>query len=213
MKKNDSASSESSERIYKAATTLFAHNGYNGTSIRDIARAVGLSVSTVNYHVGGKETLYREILRRTFLMESEIFSTLTQNGASKTYQSLDELKDFFKRFAERFLERILIDPDTFRLWTFHYLESSQELNELDKEFSLPFYTFIFEQFQRAREAGLIHKSDEFIKLYITSASWMLHGYFNGRKNNWGAEDYDPFHPNNLHEFKEYLMRYLDRFIE
>ena len=213
MKKNDSNSSESSERIYKAATALFARNGYNGTSIRDIARAVGLSVSTVNYHVGSKESLYREILRRTFVMESEMFSPLTQNSDTRTWQSLDELKDFFMRFAERFLERILIDPDTFRLWTFHYLEASEELNELDREFSLPFYTFIFEEFQRAREAGLINKSDEFIKLYITSASWMLHGYFNGRKNNWGANDYDPYDPGNIQEFKEYLMRYLDRFIE
>lgn len=51
--------------ILKAATPLFAENGFNGTSIRDIARAANVSEALLYKHFPSKEALYREILEFT----------------------------------------------------------------------------------------------------------------------------------------------------
>lgn len=54
--------SSSKEELLEAAIDLFATNGYAGTSIRDIASAVGRSVSNVYHHFRNKEDLWIAIL-------------------------------------------------------------------------------------------------------------------------------------------------------
>lgn len=52
----------SKEELLEAAIDLFSANGYAGTSIRDIAKAVGRSVSNVYHHFANKEDLWLAIL-------------------------------------------------------------------------------------------------------------------------------------------------------
>jgi AcrR family transcriptional regulator len=47
------------ERLLYAALRLFAANGFDRTSVRDIARAAGANVSAVGYYFGDKAGLYR----------------------------------------------------------------------------------------------------------------------------------------------------------
>ena len=49
------------ERLLAAAERLFAEQGYDGTSVRDVTVAAGANVAAVNYHFGGKERLYMEV--------------------------------------------------------------------------------------------------------------------------------------------------------
>lgn len=51
------------EKIIEKAGELFAARGYDGVSVRDIAAAAGVNVSAVSYHFGGKEELFREVIR------------------------------------------------------------------------------------------------------------------------------------------------------
>ena len=52
------------EQIVDAAEVLFAENGYNGTSLRQITERAGANIAAVNYHFGSKENLLIEILDR-----------------------------------------------------------------------------------------------------------------------------------------------------
>lgn len=52
----------SKEELLEAAIDLFSANGYAGTSIRDIAKAVDRSVSNVYHHFANKEDLWLAIL-------------------------------------------------------------------------------------------------------------------------------------------------------
>ncbi|MBW1880378.1 MAG: TetR/AcrR family transcriptional regulator [Deltaproteobacteria bacterium] len=51
------------ERILAEATRLFGEQGYGLTSVRDVARAVGVTNPTLYYHFGSKEGLYLEAIR------------------------------------------------------------------------------------------------------------------------------------------------------
>jgi AcrR family transcriptional regulator len=45
------------------ATDVFAENGFDGASVREITRRATINQAAINYHFGGKEALYREVLR------------------------------------------------------------------------------------------------------------------------------------------------------
>jgi AcrR family transcriptional regulator len=49
-------------RILKAASRVFAEQGYEGASIRDIVTRADVNQAAINYHFGSKEGLYRAIL-------------------------------------------------------------------------------------------------------------------------------------------------------
>ena len=55
--------SDRRESIIKAARPLFAQYGFQGASIRKIAKAAGVSEALLYQHFPGKDELYREILR------------------------------------------------------------------------------------------------------------------------------------------------------
>ena len=58
------AETNTKEKILTAASALFAHNGYNGVSVRAIARAVGITEGSIYNHFMSKEEILFEILDR-----------------------------------------------------------------------------------------------------------------------------------------------------
>jgi AcrR family transcriptional regulator len=51
------------EKIFDAAVDLFAENGYDGVSIRDIARCVGITESAVYRHYSSKDRILEAIFK------------------------------------------------------------------------------------------------------------------------------------------------------
>lgn len=49
-------------RLLDAATEAFVKSGYRDAGIREISARAGVNIAAVNYHFGGKEDLYREVL-------------------------------------------------------------------------------------------------------------------------------------------------------
>lgn len=53
------------------ATDVFAENGYELASVRDITSRAGANLAAIHYHFGGKEALYREVLSLALAALSE----------------------------------------------------------------------------------------------------------------------------------------------
>lgn len=65
------------ERLLDAAEALFADDGFNGVSVRDITQRAGNRLADVNDHFGGKEGLFKEVIgRRARLINLDRFSRL-----------------------------------------------------------------------------------------------------------------------------------------
>src|SRR3954467_5584024 len=64
-------SGRSRTQILDAALKLFSHRGYGATSVRDIAEAAGLSKGNLYHHFPDKETIFRSLLDRYFLLMSQ----------------------------------------------------------------------------------------------------------------------------------------------
>jgi AcrR family transcriptional regulator len=61
------------EHIIQVAEGLFSENGFEGTSIRDIAAAANVNVAMISYYFGSKEKLFEEMVQiRTAYMRDMI---------------------------------------------------------------------------------------------------------------------------------------------
>src|SRR5690242_19878935 len=56
--------SDTKQKILDAADTLFAAQGYSGTSLRQIIAEAGVNLASVHYHFGSKEELLHELVMR-----------------------------------------------------------------------------------------------------------------------------------------------------
>lgn len=79
------------DQILRAAKYLFAKNGYEGTTVRQICTEANVSLALVSYHFGGKENVF-----------FEVFQTIRQLFESMKYDLSDPLgalKSFCRQFV------------------------------------------------------------------------------------------------------------------
>jgi len=102
------------DRLFESAEELFCEQGFEGTSVRDIAASAKCNIASVNYYFGGKEKLYREIWRRHLVTLRDariagINKVMFQNGGKP------ELEDLLRSFAEAFISPLVDENKTRRL--------------------------------------------------------------------------------------------------
>ena len=59
-----SKSEASTQKVLKAALSLFSRQGYRATSMRQLARRSGLSVGNLYHHFGNKERIFQRLIDR-----------------------------------------------------------------------------------------------------------------------------------------------------
>ena len=58
----DKQSTDTKEKIFLTAASLFAQKGYNGVSMREISEQSGVTKPTIYYYFGSKEGIYEELV-------------------------------------------------------------------------------------------------------------------------------------------------------
>ncbi|MEJ5055648.1 TetR/AcrR family transcriptional regulator [Sphingobacterium sp. MYb382] len=79
--------------ILDIAETLFAKNGFEGTSVRDIAKLAGINVAMINYYFESKENLLELIVKRSahaYKLVPEQYNT-----EEDSFKRLDKLIDHY----------------------------------------------------------------------------------------------------------------------
>ncbi len=90
-------------QILAAASKLFAEHGYDGTSLRAIARASGVSQPLIHHHFGSKEALWTSVLAsivESFAAAQEAQYALGEGSAEFLERGLDALLRWYQEHPE-----------------------------------------------------------------------------------------------------------------
>lgn len=94
-------------KIIETATELFAKNGFDGTSTREICKAAGVNISLISYYFGGKEELYKKVVDgivRNILEHAMSKMNITSPPQNFDYLSREEKINLFLKFIEMMID-------------------------------------------------------------------------------------------------------------
>jgi AcrR family transcriptional regulator len=106
--------------ILDGAARLYADLGYSAVSMRDVARATGVTPAALYHHFTGKDELIREAVAHVFASKTAPLAAVLDGQGDGTGR-LDAFVDFFvhllaeDRVFFRLLVRELVDADAERL--------------------------------------------------------------------------------------------------
>jgi AcrR family transcriptional regulator len=93
---------ETRARLLAVASRRFAERGYDKVTVRDICRRARANVAAVNYHFGGKNGLYREVLRSAIQIMQGTTEAARLAGANQPPGQ--QLQAFITCFLQRVVE-------------------------------------------------------------------------------------------------------------
>ena len=94
----------SKEKILNSAIKLFASNGFDGTSIRDICKDAGVNVCMISYYFGGKKELYQGILDDLIDKQINFAQTFLDLNRSPDEYSLEEKKELLLMILDKVVD-------------------------------------------------------------------------------------------------------------
>ena len=106
------------EALLDAALESFSRHGFRGTSVRDLARAVGIQESSVYKHFASKQAIFDALVERADQHLAQVASQLGQVGSTGAetapgYQGISE-EDLLV-IARGMFDLVLDDPQLARL--------------------------------------------------------------------------------------------------
>ena len=111
---------DSKENILQTAVALFSRQGFEGVSMRNLAKSVNMSTAAVYHHFPNKQALYLQAMQFAFAKQASAFDEVWQ----AELEADEKLIRFVSCLAEvlttdvdfrRFMQRELLDADSERM--------------------------------------------------------------------------------------------------
>ncbi len=95
--------------IIDTALQLFSEQGFEGTSIRDIAEKASVNVAMVNYYFGSKEKLFEKLVEYKSAVTRGLLDEISKNKALSPIEKIEHIVDAFieKLFIHRSFHRLI----------------------------------------------------------------------------------------------------------
>ena len=106
---------DTSALLIESGIVLFGARGYDGVTTRELAHGARTNISSIKYHFGGKEELYRAVLEKIIHEINELVGPLLlalRNGVAEANGNQDVLMRLARQFAEGWCRTALGDPRT-----------------------------------------------------------------------------------------------------
>ncbi len=161
------APDSSREALLRAGKQLFARNGLDGTTVRDIASQAGVNLCLISYHFGGKEGLYRACLEQYGRERLQVFEKLATPA-----KSAEEFKVKLKLLLDSFYEGHTREPELILLLIREVEAGLPVARDIFESTFLVNMRRFNEFFKSAQKSGYIRAGID--PLYITS---MIFGTF------------------------------------
>jgi len=151
------------ERIMKAAGRLFAERGYDGTSVRAIVAKARVNQAAINYHFGGKDGLYREVLHDAFRALTD--DQLAHAQETKAMSREDALGDFIRRQLRPLMARDELSRQM-RIFNWETVRPTAVFKSLISEEAAPFMGLAVDLVRR-----FLPGADQ--RTLVVAAIWMI----------------------------------------
>lgn len=135
-------------QILSQATRLFAERGYDGTSVQEIAEAVGIRKPSLLYHFKSKDELRQEVLAKMLAHWNAVLPGLLLKASTE---------ERFDSTMEALTEFFIEDPDRARLFLRETLDRPDRMRAMLGEFVKPWVELLGGQLERAKKQGLVRK--------------------------------------------------------
>lgn|GEM_PF-1466725 len=207
----DDSRAGSKERILAVAAELIARNGFSGVSVRDIASASGVGMSTVLYHVGSKQKLLQLIMEDSFASQTGLMAAIGGLDAT-AIENRDQLLATVEGLMVALVEDNLRHPQTRRLWLRLLFDQPETFTELEATHSWPQFERVFKFFVDLRSRGHLHLSDVQLRYFVASIDWILDGYSAGGVLDLDGRRREPTDPVEIQNAVEFLQAFCRKWL-
>jgi TetR/AcrR family transcriptional regulator, fatty acid metabolism regulator protein len=143
------ATGDKREAIMRAATKVFARNGYFNSKVADIARVAGVADGTVYLYFKSKEEILRSIFERN-----------TSEAINEGREELAKIKDpreQLRRIARHHLERLGADRDLAVVFQVELRGTTKFMEEFSAAGLAEYLGLIREVFEHGQSQGVFRK--------------------------------------------------------
>src|SRR3954465_741218 len=165
------AGGDKREAILRAATSVFAHNGYFNSKVADIARAAGVADGTVYLYFKSKE----EILHCIF--DASVESAIEEGR--KQIETSSDPREKLRRIAHLHLERLGADRDLAVVFQVELRSSTKFMEEFSAAGFAEYLNLIRATFEEGQRAGVFRQ-----ELNAKVVSKILFGALDEMATNW-----------------------------
>ena len=159
------------ESILRAATRVFARNGYFNSKVADIARAAEVADGTVYLYFKSKE----EILHSIF--DQNMAEAIAAGG--QLIENLDDPREKLRRIAKLHLERLGADRDLAVVFQVELRGSTKFMEEFSAAGFAEYLALLRRTFEEGQRVGVFRK-----ELNATVAAKILFGALDEMATNW-----------------------------
>src|SRR5918996_5737156 len=171
LNSNRPAVADKREAILRAATRVFANNGYFNSKVADIAREAGVADGTVYLYFKSKEEILHSIFDRG------VDEALA--AARKQIEPLSDPREKLRRIALLHLERLGADRDLAVVFQVELRGSTKFMEEFSAAGFAEYLNLIRSTFEEGQRAG-VFRSD----LNATIGAKILFGALDEMATNW-----------------------------
>lgn len=200
-------SPSSRDRIVAAASRLFAERGYDATSTRAIADAVGLNIATVAYHVGGKSDLYREVMRNAHVAQRDsVEAALAALADAEATPAA--ARDGLHGFIDAYLGFCVTHPEVPALWMRRWLAEGELLSELEAEFTGPLVERVAGRVREILARAEVSTHSD-LDLLVYTIVWTTHAFSRAGVVDPSGRRADPTEGPTFERFRRHLHDLVD----
>lgn len=165
------------EIIQQAAARLFRKRGYNGTSMKNIADAVGIKAASIYNHINTKQDLLRELLFEVAERFTKGMKDI-QSTALNSHQKLERLIALHVRLTIEHTDAIALIAGE---WVHLEADAKTAYIELRDQYEQDFKNIL----EQGKQEGLIKDLDTDILLFSTLSTlrWLYSWYSRNRGYN------------------------------
>lgn len=146
----NSADTVSDEAVLEAVLWAFGENGFDGTSIREVARRLGISHNLIPQRFGSKTDLWYAAVRHGFShMNRELVLEGERHG--------DDQLVIFRGLLVRAMELNALNPSLLRIINYESGQPGPRLDYIVKKFVGPAFDFMENWANKLAAEGVIHK--------------------------------------------------------